>query len=75
MNLVALLIGPAVIQFSYGDDANAGVRVVVALVASGVVVGAVYVSKRRGIAMGDTGAVPEDEAERSAKPGDPVAAS
>ena len=31
MNLVALLIAPAVVKFSYGDDANAGVRVVVAV--------------------------------------------
>ena len=27
MNLVALLIAPAVVKFSYGDDANLGVRI------------------------------------------------
>jgi K(+)-stimulated pyrophosphate-energized sodium pump len=90
MNLVALLIGPAVIQFSYGDDASVGVRAMVALLAAAVIVGAVYVSKRRGIAMsdtdgdgdGDTGSDAESggddagkDAERTAKPGDPVAAS
>ncbi|WP_274561052.1 sodium-translocating pyrophosphatase [Streptomyces spiramyceticus] len=53
MNLVALLIAPAVVQFSYGADANAGVRAVVATLAIVVIVGAVYVSKRRGIAVGD----------------------
>ncbi|MDV9196157.1 sodium-translocating pyrophosphatase [Streptomyces sp. Wh19] len=53
MNLVALLIAPAVVQFSYGQDASAGVRAVVAVLAVAVIVGAVYVSKRRGIAVGD----------------------
>ncbi|MFI2783665.1 sodium-translocating pyrophosphatase [Streptomyces sp. ALB3] len=53
MNLVALLIAPAVVQFSYGDDASAGVRAVVAVIALVVIIGAVYVSKRRGIAVGD----------------------
>ncbi|MDQ0795620.1 sodium-translocating pyrophosphatase [Streptomyces sp. B1I3] len=55
MNLVALLIAPAVVQFSYGEDASAGVRAGVAVFALVVIVGSVYVSKRRGIAMGDEG--------------------
>ncbi|GGV91320.1 K(+)-insensitive pyrophosphate-energized proton pump [Streptomyces gelaticus] len=59
MNLVALLIAPAVVQFSYGQDASAGVRAVVAVLAVAVIVGAVYVSKRRGIAV-DDGEVPGD---------------
>ncbi|GHA34176.1 K(+)-insensitive pyrophosphate-energized proton pump [Streptomyces spiroverticillatus] len=53
MNLVALLIAPAVVQFSFGVDASPWVRAVVAVIAFGVIVGAVYVSKRRGIVMGD----------------------
>ncbi|MER5356880.1 sodium-translocating pyrophosphatase [Streptomyces sp. NPDC002785] len=53
MNLVALLIAPAVVQFSYGQDASAGVRAVVAAFAVAVIIGAVYVSKRRRIAVGD----------------------
>ncbi|MDX3077975.1 sodium-translocating pyrophosphatase [Streptomyces sp. NPDC088354] len=53
MNLVALLIAPAVVKFSYGDDANLGVRIGVAAVSLLVIVGAVYMSKRRGIAVGD----------------------
>ncbi|MEF3118630.1 sodium-translocating pyrophosphatase [Streptomyces chrestomyceticus] len=53
MNLVALLIAPAVVKFSYGADKSIGVRIVVAALAIAVIVGAVYVSKRRGIAVGD----------------------
>lgn len=55
MNLVALLIAPAVVQFSYGSDANPTVRAIVAVLAIGVIIGAVYISKRRGIAVGDDG--------------------
>ncbi|MDT9684846.1 sodium-translocating pyrophosphatase [Streptomyces sp. TRM76323] len=50
MNLVALLIAPAVVRFGHGPDASAGVRAVVAAVAIVVVVAAVYVSKRRSVA-------------------------
>lgn len=53
MNLVALLIAPAIVQFSYGADANPWVRALIAVVAIGIIVVAVYVSKRRGIAVGD----------------------
>ncbi|MDH6225776.1 K(+)-stimulated pyrophosphate-energized sodium pump [Streptomyces sp. MJP52] len=55
MNLVALLIAPAVIQLGYGSGANTGLRVVIALLALAVVVVAVRVSVRRGIAMGEVG--------------------
>ncbi|MFI5984423.1 sodium-translocating pyrophosphatase [Streptomyces sp. NPDC098789] len=73
MNLVALLIAPAVVQFSYGVDASATVRAVVAVLAIIVIVGAVYVSKRRGITVGDdTGS---DAAERVAQPADPAVVS
>ncbi|MFF0477939.1 sodium-translocating pyrophosphatase [Streptomyces sp. NPDC004284] len=51
MNLVALLIAPAVVRFSYGGDANAGLRAAIAAVALLVVVGAVRVSKRRSVAV------------------------
>ncbi|MFF7180181.1 sodium-translocating pyrophosphatase [Streptomyces sp. NPDC008121] len=53
MNLVALLIAPAVVQFSFGDDASAGVRTLIAGLAIVVIIGAVYVSKRRSVVMGD----------------------
>ncbi|AXK33643.1 sodium-translocating pyrophosphatase [Streptomyces armeniacus] len=70
MNLVALLIAPAVVQFSYGDDKSTGVRALIAVLSGAIIVGAVYVSKRRGIAVGEEG-----NTERVAKSGDPVAAS
>ncbi|MER5970297.1 sodium-translocating pyrophosphatase [Streptomyces sp. NPDC002055] len=70
MNLVALLIAPAVVKFSYGDNASVGVRVTVALLSIAVIVGAVYVSKRRGIAVGDEG-----NSERVAKTSDPAVVS
>ncbi|MFJ9027610.1 sodium-translocating pyrophosphatase [Streptomyces sp. NPDC102274] len=55
MNLVALLIAPAVVQFSYGADASAGVRALVAVLALAVIIGAVYVSKRRSVTVDDGG--------------------
>ncbi|MER5201853.1 sodium-translocating pyrophosphatase [Streptomyces sp. NPDC002825] len=51
MNLVALLIAPAVVRFSYGSDASAGLRAAVAAVALLVVIGAVRASKRRSVAV------------------------
>jgi K(+)-stimulated pyrophosphate-energized sodium pump len=53
MNLVALLVAPAVVKLFYGTDANTTLRVLIAVVAAAVVIGAVYVSKRRPIAVGD----------------------
>jgi K(+)-stimulated pyrophosphate-energized sodium pump len=47
MNLVALLIAPAVVMLSYGDDANAWLRALVAGVAGLVAVGAVVAASRR----------------------------
>ncbi|WP_280672205.1 sodium-translocating pyrophosphatase [Kitasatospora sp. MAP12-44] len=56
MNLVSLLIAPAVVRFSFGVHASAGVRGLVAGLAALVVVGAVYLSKRRPVAVADQGA-------------------
>ncbi|WP_431774221.1 sodium-translocating pyrophosphatase [Streptomyces cucumeris] len=70
MNLVALLIAPAVVKFSYGDDASPGLRAVIAVAAVMIIVGAVYVSKRRGIAVGDEG-----NSERVAKSADAAVVS
>ncbi len=47
MNLVALLIAPAVVALSIGDDKNTGLRIAISLVALIVIVGAIVVSKRR----------------------------
>jgi K(+)-stimulated pyrophosphate-energized sodium pump len=52
MNLVALLIAPAVVGLSLGDDANTTVRVLIALAAVVVIVASVLVSKRRSVVVG-----------------------
>jgi K(+)-stimulated pyrophosphate-energized sodium pump len=70
MNLVALLIAPAVVKFSYGDDKNLGLRILIAVLSILVIVGAVYISKRRGIAVGDEG-----NAERVSKSADAAVVS
>ncbi|NMO92207.1 sodium-translocating pyrophosphatase [Actinomycetospora sp. TBRC 11914] len=54
MNLVSVLIAPAVVALSIGPDANLAVRVVIALVALLGIVAAVYVSKRRSTAIADS---------------------
>jgi len=53
MNLVSLLIAPAIVQLSIGADANATLRWVIAIAALAVVVAAVVVSKRKSIAVGE----------------------
>jgi K(+)-stimulated pyrophosphate-energized sodium pump len=53
MNLVSVLIAPAVIQFSVGNDKSNGVRAVIAIIAFLIIAGAVIVSKRRQVTMGD----------------------
>ncbi|MER6209042.1 MULTISPECIES: sodium-translocating pyrophosphatase [unclassified Streptomyces] len=72
MNLVALLIAPAVIKFSYGDDKNIGVRITISVLAFLVIAVSVYISKRRGIAVGDGDG---DGSDRSAKSPDPAVVS
>jgi K(+)-stimulated pyrophosphate-energized sodium pump len=54
MNLVSVLIAPAVVTFSVGDSASTPVRIVIALVAVAVIVAAVVVSKRRSSQIADT---------------------
>ncbi|MFD5799052.1 sodium-translocating pyrophosphatase [Streptomyces diastatochromogenes] len=70
MNLVSLLIAPAVIKFSYGSDKNIGVRIAIAILALVVIVVSVYISKRRGIAVGD-----EESSERVSNSADPAVVS
>jgi K(+)-stimulated pyrophosphate-energized sodium pump len=53
MNLVSLLIAPAVVAWSYGADANPGLRIGVAVLAVLIVTAAVVWSKRKPISMGD----------------------
>ncbi|HEY3712904.1 MAG TPA: sodium-translocating pyrophosphatase [Jatrophihabitantaceae bacterium] len=52
MNLVAVLIAPAIVKLSIGDSASAGLRALFAIVSFGIIVAAIVVSKRRKISMG-----------------------
>jgi K(+)-stimulated pyrophosphate-energized sodium pump len=49
MNLVAVLIAPMVVQWSAPDDANHALRIVVALVAGGGALAAVFLSRARAV--------------------------
>jgi K(+)-stimulated pyrophosphate-energized sodium pump len=60
MNLVSLLIAPAVVQFEFGDGENNIVRVAIALAAVAVIATAIVVAKRRSSAIE---ASPADEGE------------
>ncbi|MEU4238864.1 sodium-translocating pyrophosphatase [Actinoplanes sp. NPDC026619] len=53
MNLVSLLIAPAVVSWSIGKDANTPLRVTLAAVAAAIIVAAVIWSKRKPISMGE----------------------
>jgi len=51
MNLVSLLIAPAIVLYSEGAKANPALRITIAVVATLVIVGAVAFSKRKPIAV------------------------
>ncbi|MDQ1599206.1 MAG: K(+)-stimulated pyrophosphate-energized sodium pump [Actinomycetota bacterium] len=53
MNLVSLLVAPAIVKFSVGADASDGLRISIAVVAAAVIAGAIYWSKRRSIAVAE----------------------
>lgn len=53
MNLVALLIVPVVVQVTYGQDAQDWVRYTIAGVSVLIIVVALYITKRRPVAIGD----------------------
>jgi K(+)-stimulated pyrophosphate-energized sodium pump len=52
MNLVAVLIAPAIVKLSIGHNASAGLRTLFAIVGFGIIVAALIVSKRRKISLG-----------------------
>jgi K(+)-stimulated pyrophosphate-energized sodium pump len=52
MNLVAVLIAPAIVMLSVGEDASAPIRYGIAAVAFVIVFTAVWISKRRDLAIG-----------------------
>jgi K(+)-stimulated pyrophosphate-energized sodium pump len=64
MNLVALLIAPAVVTLSIGTDANDPVRITLAVVAALIIAGAVVWSKRKPISMGEPSPTTENKSER-----------
>ena len=59
MNLVSLLIASAVVSMSVGEDKNDPVRFLIALVAVAIIAVAVYIAKKRPIAIGDDAPVVE----------------
>ncbi|MGH3546355.1 MAG: sodium/proton-translocating pyrophosphatase, partial [Mycobacteriales bacterium] len=61
MNLVSLLIAPAIVVWSVGTDESPALRIAVALTATAVIVIAVVVSKRRSIVVGADEAAPVAE--------------
>jgi K(+)-stimulated pyrophosphate-energized sodium pump len=60
MNLVSVLIAPAVVQFEFGDGQNGIVRATIAVAAVAVIAVAIIVAKRRSSAID---ASPADEGE------------
>ncbi|MDQ4007188.1 MAG: sodium-translocating pyrophosphatase [Actinomycetota bacterium] len=60
MNLVSLLIAPAVVGMSVGDEENDPLRIGIAAAAALIVAGAVYVSKRRSVVIGDADEKPAE---------------
>ena len=52
MNLVSLLIASAIVSMSVGDDQNDVLRIVIAVAAVLIIVGAIYISKQREVAIG-----------------------
>ena len=54
MNLVSVLIAPAVVTLTLGGGADTTWRIVIAVVAVAVIVAAIVVSKRRGSVMSET---------------------
>ncbi len=60
MNLVSLLAAPLIIQVSYGTEENAPLRYSIAAFSVIVIVAAVYISKRRPIAIGSDAEAAEE---------------
>jgi K(+)-stimulated pyrophosphate-energized sodium pump len=78
MNLVSVLIAPAIVSLTIGNSANAPLRYGIAAAALIIVVGAVAVSKNRDLAIGGddvdaapaADATPDDDASAEAHAGD-----
>jgi K(+)-stimulated pyrophosphate-energized sodium pump len=55
MNLVSVIIAPAIVMYSYGESKNVALRVSVSVVAIAIIVAAVAFSKRKAVSMADDG--------------------
>ena len=66
MNLVSVLIAPAVVRYSLGSESSVALRTVVAVAAFGIIAAAVIVSKRRTVSMGEDPSDREPVAAQSA---------
>ena len=53
MNLVAVLVAPAVVKLTVGANSSVGLRILAGVAAFAIIAAAVIVSKRRRISMGD----------------------
>ena len=53
MNLVAVLVAPAVVKLSVGEHASTPLRLLLGFAALAIIAAAVIVSKRRRVSMGD----------------------
>ena len=53
MNLVAVLVAPAVVKLTVGEDSSIALRILLGVVAFAIIAAAVIVSKRRRVSMGD----------------------
>ncbi|MCW2858076.1 MAG: V-type H(+)-translocating pyrophosphatase [Marmoricola sp.] len=56
MNLVSLLIASAVVKMSVGKDEHTALRIIIALVAVGIVATFLYISKKREVDLGEDAA-------------------
>jgi K(+)-stimulated pyrophosphate-energized sodium pump len=64
MNLVSVLIAPAVVKLTIGENSSTGLRILAGVVAFAIIAAAVIVSKRRRVSMG---ASPADREPAEAK--------
>ena len=60
MNLVSVLVAPAVVMLTVGDAASPAIRIAIAVLAAAVIVAAVVVAKRRSTAIAEAPADDED---------------
>jgi K(+)-stimulated pyrophosphate-energized sodium pump len=74
MNLVSLLIAPAVVTLSYGESENVVARVAIAAGAALVIVGAVVFSKRKPIAVSADNPADRDDPNPPNNPHNPAPA-